>query len=189
MSTFLETFWAIADTIGRVPLTTTIAIFIGGAFFTLLVQAAYSVVRYYHSRMTSGTGHSLKVVFGEDSSRIRMTKQTIDVVGLSNSVNGRIRIISSLPMGRSKRAIETLGYRQDGNLDHNTIEMPRRTFRKLYGQESPSDAHTFRFEPIELKGFAEYWFDPDDRTRFANRFAIWLGVAFLTLELAAGIWF
>lgn len=70
----------------------------------------------------------------------------------------------------------------EGGLENDEIEIPKRLAMKLLKGErvKKGENHKFIIEERTLTGFPAYWYDPDKRTEFSNRFAVKLSV-FLTL--------
>ncbi len=182
----------IATLFGEAPYSAeTVLLAWGAGIATVIVMWLFVfVIGFLIARSGRLKPQTFRVVFGYDSSYIRLNKATLDDLKLRSG--GRIVIARVLGQGRTerrgKREIENLGFRQDGGpLRRDQIEISKRTLDSLFSDDiKEDDPIKVDLRNYELRGFSEYLNDPDDRVRFANRFTIFLTIIVLAIELGFG---
>ncbi|MBI1365002.1 MAG: hypothetical protein GC153_03490 [Alphaproteobacteria bacterium] len=151
-----------------------------GVLSTLVFYVALAALRFAVSSRRMKTGRKLCVCLTNEDGTVRLNGATIERLGLTRARGQRVIVTSLRPAGKSYRriasSIENLGWRADQTLKAGVIEISERSAAKLWkGQAVNSGDEVFLdLKRYQLSGFADYWMNPEPRTRFANRFAVYL---------------
>ena len=155
------------------------------AFVLLLLLGAF---RLYLASRKIDNPQNLKIKVVDDEGTVRLNSGTINRLNLSRARGQRVIITSLKPAGNGHRrlatVIENLSWRSDQNLANDTLEISERSLGKLFKGQDVEDGNSLPFDLklYELKGFADYWNNPDPRAKFANRFAVYLTSIVLIIE-------
>lgn len=133
----------------------------------------------------------IRIKVSDEDDKVRLHPSTIDKLGLSTKRGTRVFVTSCKPRGRGYRRIETIVTNLDwraNNLNKDTLEVSDRTLAKLFkGQNvQEGDPVFLQFKLYQLRGLADFWFTPDERARFANRFVVYLSALVLAIEFISG---
>lgn len=185
ISVFLEIWSGIRET----EPTTALSLWGVGVLSVGLSAFLVDVIGNVMSKKDVAKARLFKVKLTEDHSTIRLHESVFERFGLKK-IGGQVQItgVEDLGNGKFKRVrteTENLSYRRTG-MDADEIEISDITLQKVFKNSklaSFEDGVYLILKPYTLKGIAQYWRDPDDRTRFANQFAVYLAIIMFVSEL------
>ncbi len=167
-----------------------IGFFLFGAIAILVLQAGFSLLRYFRSRSESKGAERFEIVSINDNAKIFLTENRWKDLGIKPGRRKHVRITafehSEGNFSKGKSATKELGTRYNADrITDAQIEISKQTLAELFPADdySPGQDVWLKIVTVELTGFAGYWNHPDPHTRFANRFAVRLSSLFLLVEI------
>tara|TARA_R110002074_G_scaffold396334_1_gene585635 strand:+ start:1045 stop:1662 length:618 start_codon:yes stop_codon:yes gene_type:complete len=165
-------------------------------FFYWIIRFVAAVVPIIFRRRDNAKPFKVLVKFFDESDTIYMNTVTMDKVF---KVGVRPEVVELKGTGRRMRV--NLARRNRNTLKDNWIELNTELFHRLFpDQEVPEPtmdlnaAVVAKCLELEIRKFAAngisgFWFEPNQRLRFQNRFAVYLSVGLMVFQLILGFSF
>lgn len=194
MNEFLLRLANLLEQIQEQPIDLTIALLLVGLVMGLIITPlTRSILKIFTSPKLSLSDDQisrLSIHVDENVDAVRVHQSVFNCMNIKKGQRLELYSLGERRSGKYPilgRDIEVMWSRR-AEEKADTIELPLEVLRNLFpkNDHGNGDVATFHFRKSELRGFDRYWRHEDSATAFSNRFAVFLTLTILVVELGFG---
>ncbi|MEX6632969.1 hypothetical protein [Hyphococcus lacteus] len=194
MENLTDQIRSIFHSISEIPIELSVVLVLSGVIFGVLIDPIINqFCRFFRQprlMLQESQISELTIHLDENVDAVRVHQNVFKCMNIKKGQ--RLEIFSLGPHKKQKypvlgRDIEVMWSRTADNKE-DVIELPQDVFRSLFPKNDfgDGDKALFHFKKSNLRGFDRYWNHENSATAFSNKFAVFLALGLMFVELFFG---